>query len=202
MDPSSLGALRDLACWLFRQGEHGQAEHVYAERKAPPSVGRGAHYTLGLVLHTTHSLSRAVVCAKAVGLKAGLRSCPRRSEHVSAPKLRRPRTPFPISKGVGTDQDYADAGVDRALPAQATGRIEGPEQRCRDGRRDRAEHTMHCVAGPSSARSFLPATLTSRRWRRSFRRPTLFRSDASCCVLHWQEHWMMTGGLNTRSAPC
>ena len=102
MDPSSLGALHNLAYLLFRQGERGQAERILRKTiKAHPRSAE-AHNTLGLVLHTTARFREAVVCyRKGHQFEGRLRYCPQQSGRISARTEASRGSHSPLSKGVG-----------------------------------------------------------------------------------------------------
>ena len=125
MDPSSLGALHNLAYLLFRQGERGQAERILRKTiKAHPRSAE-AHNTLGLVLHTTARFREAVVCyQKAISLKADtLLPTTIWAHHLH--ELRRPEEAIPhYQSALAIDQNYADAWRNLGFACQATGRIE------------------------------------------------------------------------------
>lgn len=125
MDPSSLGALHNLAYLLFRQGERGQAERILRKTiKAHPRSAE-AHNTLGLVLHTTARFREAVVCyQKAISLKADY-ALAHNNLGASLHELRRPEEAIPhYQRALALDQNYADAWRNLGFAWQATGRIE------------------------------------------------------------------------------
>ncbi len=128
-DPSSLGALHNLAYLLFRQGERGEAERILRKAiKAHPRSAE-AHNTLGLVLHTTGRFREAIACYRtAISLKPD-NPMAHNNLGASLHELNHPDEAIPhYQNALAMNRNYPDAWRNLGNACQATGHIEGARE--------------------------------------------------------------------------